>query len=769
MLPRLNADAFAKVEVQETEFSHDLFGRYVCSTWEEVANNGGAPFDAVVIGAGMFGGACAEKLYRFGEPTTLRILVLDAGAFLASTHIQNLPHIGLGTPGDVAVPSNGQDPGSRNIVWGSPWHSNQSFPGLAYCPGGRSLFWGGWSPRLTEADLANWPPAVAQYLRSTYDVVENEIGVNPTTDYISGKLFTELLAAFGAALPQYEVKEAPLAVQGQGPESGLFSFDKYSSATLLIDAIREDVARRWTLNDDSRRRLMLLPRAHVTRLQTSGGKVTGIDLSVNGTPRSLGAPIIATNAMYVLGASTIESTRLALESFPTPKMGANLMAHLRTNTTVRVKRTVFAGLPKKFTDLETAALIVRGEQNGRRFHFQVTAAAVEGNNSEANLFTAIPDIDLLGNIKANQDQNWIVITLRGIGEMQGHKDAVAGDPSKSWINLAWDVPDQRDRFGKRPAWVNLMPTPADDAFWTAMEQRALDIAAAIAKAPGNIQYWYGGKWNANPPALGSARDKIGTTHHESGTLWMGADAAAITDMDGCFRHVDNAYVAGPALFPTCGSANPSLTGLVLARKTAQAIVQRLQPAPSKQFKALFTGDLAAWQMAGNGGFVVNNDVLESQGGIGLLWYTREQFKDFLLKVDWRATHPDDNSGVFLGFPALNSSNPQADWQLAVNHGYEVQIDDTGFNPDTGQFHDPAHQTGAIYALSPASKLASRPLGQWNTFEIEAKGDTITVSLNGDRVTRYKVDPLRPPAGHIGLQSHHPGSQVQFRNILIKSL
>src|SRR5258707_4642711 len=128
---------------------------------------------------------------------------------------------------------------------------------------------------------------------------------------------------------------------------------------------------------------------------------------------------------------------------------------------------------------------------------------------------------------------------------------------------------------------------------------------------------------------------------------MGADAAAITDMDGCSRHWDNAYVAGPALFPTCGSANPSLTGLVLARKTAQAIAQRLQPAPSKQFKPLFTGDLAAWQMAGNGGVVVNNDVLEAQGGVGLLWDTREQFKDFLLKGDWRATPPHDHSRLFL--------------------------------------------------------------------------------------------------------------------------
>ncbi len=29
MLPRLNADASAKVDIQQTEFSHDLFGRYV--------------------------------------------------------------------------------------------------------------------------------------------------------------------------------------------------------------------------------------------------------------------------------------------------------------------------------------------------------------------------------------------------------------------------------------------------------------------------------------------------------------------------------------------------------------------------------------------------------------------------------------------------------------------------------------------------------------------------------------------------------------------
>ena len=39
------------VEVQETAFSLDILGRYVCNTYDEAVNNGGFPFDAIVIGA----------------------------------------------------------------------------------------------------------------------------------------------------------------------------------------------------------------------------------------------------------------------------------------------------------------------------------------------------------------------------------------------------------------------------------------------------------------------------------------------------------------------------------------------------------------------------------------------------------------------------------------------------------------------------------------------------------------------------------------------
>src|SRR5712692_1771660 len=242
MLPRLNPDPNNLVDVQQTTFSHDVLGRCVCSTWPEVSNNGGDPFDVVVIGAGMFGGYIADKLYRGAENLGLRVLVIDAGSFLLPTHVQNMPRLGLSGPGEQVVAVNAQDPGTKNLVWGHPWHRNQAFPGLAYCIGGRSLFWGGWSPRLTTADLgqrpvdqAAWPDDAAAYLAANYEKVETEIGVNPTADYISGSLFDQLISRFkDVKAPGQSVEAAPLAVQGKATE-GIFPFDKYSSAYLLFD------------------------------------------------------------------------------------------------------------------------------------------------------------------------------------------------------------------------------------------------------------------------------------------------------------------------------------------------------------------------------------------------------------------------------------------------------------------------------------------------------------------------------------------------------
>src|SRR5713101_4363105 len=405
MLPRLNPDPQVLVDVQQTAFSHDVLGRWMCGTWSEVSNNGGDPFDVVVIGAGMFGGYIADKLNRYGENIGLRVLVVEAGSFLLPTHVQNLPRLGLGGPGEQVVANNAQDPGPQNLVWGHPWHSNQAFPGLAYCVGGRSIFWGGWSPRLTPADLGprpagqvSWPSDAATYLNANYRAVETEMGVFPTDDFISGKseLVKGLRARFEAVMDPKLVEDAPLAVQAQAPISapGLFAFDKYSSAYLLFDAIRQDIEKHWRGNIDAWRRLMLLPRAQVVRLTTSGNRVTEIELLVNDQQQFLRPPLLSADCTVVLAASTIESTRLALDSLPAPatggnRMGSNLMAHLRSDITARIRRSAILSTPP--SELEIAALLVRGATTDEHeYHLQVTASA--GGGSDDNLFAAIPDL-----------------------------------------------------------------------------------------------------------------------------------------------------------------------------------------------------------------------------------------------------------------------------------------------------------------------------------------------------------------------------------------
>jgi choline dehydrogenase-like flavoprotein len=55
----------------------------------------------------------------------------------------------------------------------------------------------------------------------------------------------------------------------------------------------------------------------------------------------------------------------------------------------------------------------------------------------------------------------------------------------------------------------------------------------------------------------------------------------VTDANGRFHHISNAFCADQSLFVTVGSVNPTLTGLTLARKVSEAVEARAlgMPAP----------------------------------------------------------------------------------------------------------------------------------------------------------------------------------------------
>jgi hypothetical protein len=332
-LPELREDTSdaSRKAIQETTFSKDVLARYVCNTLDEVKAAAATPateFTAIVIGSGMYGAFCAERVYRRGG----RALVLDAGPFVVSEHVQNMadPAFDVAEAEDLlGKPAFGE---FRSPAVNDDAKTPIDYAGHNYNVGGKSVRWGGWSPRLTEEDLALWPAAMADYLRDNYREIEFQIGAFPTADYIRGPLAEAVFERVQKLKGKHDivaVLPAPIAVQAEQPASGLFSFDKFSSLPLLIESLRADARgadgnSQSPADANSRRALMLVPRCRVLRLETApvgGGKLRVTHLRVvhgSGPNRRFDLIPVPAGCQVVLAANSLESTRLALESFVPP-------------------------------------------------------------------------------------------------------------------------------------------------------------------------------------------------------------------------------------------------------------------------------------------------------------------------------------------------------------------------------------------------------------------------------------------------------------------
>lgn len=182
---------------------------------------------------------------------------------------------------------------------------------------------------------------------------------------------------------------------------------------------------------------------------------------------------------------------------------------------------------------------------------------------------------------------------------------------------------------------------------------------------------------------------------------------------------------------------------------------------TQSFLNLFDGkSLDDWKMAGKGKFTIlqGENVLQTEGGMGLLWYYKRKFEDFTLELEWRASSRKDNSGVFVRFP-----NPGNDPYVAVSYGYEIQIDDLA-QPDGSLIHG----TGAIYKFAAPSMLNSKPIGEWNSLQITAEKHKYAVMTNDVTVISNFIG-NRSLEGYIGLQNHDDKSKVFFRNIKVREI
>jgi Domain of Unknown Function (DUF1080) len=189
------------------------------------------------------------------------------------------------------------------------------------------------------------------------------------------------------------------------------------------------------------------------------------------------------------------------------------------------------------------------------------------------------------------------------------------------------------------------------------------------------------------------------------------------------------------------------------------------------FVSLFNGkDLTGWTLFAKkgGGYVVENGLLvcPENGGGNLL--TDKEYSDFVLRLEFKLT-PGGNNGVGIRAPLAGD--------IAYS-GMEIQILDQDHERYKGKLQ-PWQNTGSIYNVVPAKGDALKPVGEWNRYEITARGPNVRIVLNGKTLVDADLSTVTDPevlkkhpgiqrkSGRVGFLGHN--TRVEFRNIQIKEL
>src|ERR1700738_52643 len=134
---------------------------------------------------------------------------------------------------------------------------------------------------------------------------------------------------------------------------------------------------------------------------------------------------------------------------------------------------------------------------------------------------------------------------------------------------------------------------------------------------------------------------------------------------------------------------------------------------SSEWKPLFNGkELNWWKRVGPGSMTVENGLIQTHGGMGLLYWTAGKLGRCRLRVVYKMRDHNSNSGAFLRIPI----EPREPW-MPVHYGYEVQID----NQPEDSKEDEYHVNGTLYSLTKTLERTGKPGPEWNTMLITLDG------------------------------------------------
>jgi hypothetical protein len=165
---------------------------------------------------------------------------------------------------------------------------------------------------------------------------------------------------------------------------------------------------------------------------------------------------------------------------------------------------------------------------------------------------------------------------------------------------------------------------------------------------------------------------------------------------------------------------------------------------------LFDGKtLKGWKTfpSGTGKWKVEDGAIVGTGPASHL-FTDKEFTDLHLRAEVKI-NDGGNSGMYFRTKFMDK------WP----DGYEAQINST---------HDDPVKTGSLYNRVIVKDKLVKP-DEWFTYEVIAKGNHITIKVNGKTTAEYEDKKETFKKGHVAFQQHHEGSEVRIRKVEVKDL
>jgi hypothetical protein len=166
------------------------------------------------------------------------------------------------------------------------------------------------------------------------------------------------------------------------------------------------------------------------------------------------------------------------------------------------------------------------------------------------------------------------------------------------------------------------------------------------------------------------------------------------------------------------------------------------------------GTLANWNRVGDANWRPEDGAIVADKGKDGYLVSKNAYRDFQVRAEFWAAD-NTNSGIFL-----RAADPK---QIDPVTAYEVNIYD--HRPD------PTYGTGAIVDVAKVSPMP-RAGGKWNTYLITARGNRLTVELNGQKTvdvqdSKHASGPIALQYG--GLPKDAQGGPIKWRKVEIREL